>query len=89
MGEALDFMTGNREDVRVSEIEVPLVDVKAVRKKLSLTQDEFARRYGFSTSTVQNWEQGRRRPELPARLLLLLIRDEPEVVDRQLDKLRT
>jgi putative transcriptional regulator len=88
MGEALDFMKGESKDARVSEIDVPLVNVKAVREKLSLTQDEFARRYGFSTSAVQNWEQGRRRPERAARLLLLLIRDESEVVERQLEKLR-
>ena len=64
------------------------VDVKAIRKELNLSQKAFASRYGFSLGAVRNWEQGLRVPERPARLLLLLIRDEPRAVHRMLKRLQ-
>ncbi len=60
------------------------VDVRAVRKKLRMSQERFARRYGFSVWSVRNWEQGRRRPEGPARVLLRVIEYDPEAVDKAL-----
>ena len=45
------------------------MDVKAIRLRLGKSQSEFARMIGVSISTLQNWEQGRRRPEGPARAL--------------------
>lgn len=88
MKQAVQFLKGDTEDARVTTVEIPTVDVKALRARLSMTQAEFAQRYGFSTSAVQNWEQGRRRPERAARLLLSLIRDETEVVERHVEQLR-
>lgn len=41
----------------------PKVDVRAIRAKLGLTQEEFAARFGFSVDTLRQWEQGRQRPE--------------------------
>ncbi|MBI2877023.1 MAG: helix-turn-helix domain-containing protein [Candidatus Tectomicrobia bacterium] len=61
-----------------------VIDVKAIRKRLGLTQVEFARRFGFELGSVRNWEQGRRRPEGPARVLLKVIEKEPEAVQRAL-----
>ena len=46
------------------------VDVRAIRNKLGVSQGEFASMIGVSVSTLQNWEQGRRRPEGPAQALL-------------------
>lgn len=63
------------------------VDVRAIREDLELTQQQFARRYGFSVGAVRNWEQGIRQPEKAARLLLLLIRDERQAVERLIRKL--
>lgn len=60
------------------------VDVKAIRLRQRLSQSEFARRYGFTLDSVQNWEAGRRRPEGPARILLTVIDREPEAVRRAL-----
>lgn len=60
------------------------VDVKAIRTRLSLTQAAFAQRYGFELSSIRNWEQGRRQPEGPARVLLLVIDKEPDAVHRAL-----
>ncbi len=39
------------------------IDVKAIRAKLDMTQEEFAGRFGFSINTLRDWEQGRRVPE--------------------------
>ena len=63
-------------------VEVPDVDVKAAREKLGLSQDKFARAFGISASTLRKWEQGQRRPEGPARVLLTVIDREPEAVLR-------
>ncbi len=55
-------------------------DVKSIRVKLGLSQSEFASMIGVSTSTLQNWEQGRRQPEGPARALLRVAAVSPEAV---------
>lgn len=60
------------------------VDVKAIRRKLGLTQPAFALRYGLSVAAIRDWEQGRRQPERPARVLLHLIEKDPEGVGRML-----
>jgi putative transcriptional regulator len=49
-----------------------------------LTQAAFAQRYGFTLSSIRNWEQDRRQPEGAARVLLLVIDKEPEAVQRAL-----
>lgn len=56
------------------------VDVKAVRRRLGKSQSEFARMIGVSVATLQNWEQGRRRPDGPARALLRVAAANPEAV---------
>lgn len=63
---------------RVTEF-VP-VDVKAIRRRLGKSQSEFASRIGVSVSTLQNWEQGRRRPVGPARALLRVAQANPKAV---------
>ncbi len=62
------------------------VDVTALRRRLGLTQEHFAARYGFKLATVRDWEQGRRRPGGPARVLLSVIDREPEAVERALTR---
>jgi putative transcriptional regulator len=56
------------------------VDIKAIRKRLSKSQDEFALMIGVSVATLRNWEQGRRSPEGPARALLQVAAENPEAV---------
>jgi putative transcriptional regulator len=56
------------------------VDVKAIRRRLGMSQAEFARMIGVSVATLQNWEQGRRRPKGPARVLLRVAAVDPEAV---------
>ncbi len=54
------------------------------RRKLDLTQAEFAERFGISAATLRKWEQGVRKPQGPARVLLAVIDREPEAVMRAL-----
>ena len=60
------------------------VDIVAVRKQTGLTQEEFSRQIGVSTATLRNWEQGRRQPEGPARILLAMLARDPAIVARTL-----
>ena len=64
--------------------EIGSVDIKAVRKRLQRSQSEFALMIGVSVATLQNWEQGRRRPEGPARALLKVAAESPEAVEKAL-----
>jgi putative transcriptional regulator len=59
-------------------------DVRDIREKLHKSQSEFARMIGVSISTLQNWEQGRRQPEGPARALLVVASRAPQVVAKAL-----
>ncbi len=54
--------------------------VTNIRKKLHVSQAEFAHLIGVSVDTLQNWEQGRRRPEGPALALLKVAEINPEAV---------
>ncbi len=60
------------------------VDVAAVRNCFGLSQAAFAQRFGLDVTALQAWEQGRRRPDRTARLLLAVIAREPEAVQRAL-----
>ena len=56
------------------------VDVRAIRTGLGLTQRRFADRFGFDPRTVQDWEQGRQKPERTARILMMVIQNQPDAV---------
>jgi len=73
-------MSKKRDWRRVLTPRVP--DVKAIRRKLGVSQAEFAARFGFSVRTVQEWEQGRALPDRPARILLRVIEKSPKAVER-------
>lgn len=60
------------------------VDVRAIRRRLGLSQAAFAHRFGFGVATVRDWEQGRYQPDQAARSYLLVIEREPEAVERAL-----
>jgi putative transcriptional regulator len=62
----------------------PIPNVSAIRHKLGLSQAAFARRFGFSVRTVQQWEQGRAVPDRPARILLRVVETSPRAVERAL-----
>ncbi len=68
--------------------EAPEVDVKAIRGNIGLSQAAFADRFGFTKRAVENWEQGIRRPDRAARILLWLIDRHPGAVDAAMEALR-
>lgn len=82
--DAVAYAKGDKRRGKAHVIKVPKVDVRAARRRLGMSQDRFARSFGVSAATVRNWEQGRRRPEGPARVLLAVIDREPEAVKRAL-----
>lgn len=55
-------------------------DIRAIRARLGMSQSEFALLIGVSVATLQNWEQGRRHPEGPARALLRVAAKKPQAL---------
>jgi putative transcriptional regulator len=72
------ILRGDTPPARIFQIQ-PL-DIKQIRDKYSLTQEQFAAMLGISVRTLRNWEQGRRAPEGPARVLLQVAARHPEAV---------
>jgi putative transcriptional regulator len=60
------------------------VDVASLRHRLGLSQAAFARTFGLDVTALHAWEQGRRRPDRAARVLLAVIAKEPQAVLRAL-----
>lgn len=84
LNEALAYAEG-KADVNAYRVHVPeRIDVKAIRTKLDMTQEEFAGRFGFSVNTLRHWEQGSRQPEGPTRAYLLVIDRAPKAVQKAL-----
>jgi putative transcriptional regulator len=78
------IMRGKAKPSREFNFDNP--DVKAIRNQYGLTQRKFAELLGISLSTLRNWEQGRRTPEGPARVLLSVASKHPEAI---LDSIRS
>ena len=82
--EAVAYAEG-KADKRAYRIRVPkTINVKAIRTRLDMTQEEFAGRFGFSVNTLRHWEQGSRQPEGPTRAYLLVIERAPKAVQKAL-----
>ena len=58
--------------------------VRALRKKLNLTQEQFSARFHLPLGTVRDWEQGAHRPDKAAQVLLTVIGKDPDAVARAL-----
>jgi putative transcriptional regulator len=84
--QAVDWAEGKDVAVRVTPVEAPTVNVRQVRRKLGLSQAAFAAKFGFLPATLRNWEQGRTRPDGPARVLLAVIAQHPEAVEDALKR---
>jgi putative transcriptional regulator len=68
------------DDIPHRRTTLPVIDVRALRERTGLTQADFSRMMGVSIRTLQNWEQGRREPEGPAKALLRVVQREPQAV---------
>ena len=84
LDDARAYLEGDRSGFVVHDIEVSDRDVAAIRSSTGLSQPAFARSIGIPLGTLKNWEQGRRRPEGPARVLLALIAKRPSIVQEEL-----
>jgi len=63
-----------------------VIDVRKIRHKLKLSQTQFANRYKLSKRIVEDWEQHRRIPNGPSRVLLIAIKNAPELVRKAIAK---
>jgi putative transcriptional regulator len=84
--QAIAWTKGENDRVRVTLVDVPDVDVRAVRQKMGLSQAQFATKFGLRPATLRNWEQGRSHPDAPTRVLLAVIAKHPEAVEDVLRK---
>jgi putative transcriptional regulator len=72
------IMKGTMKPSRTMEF--PESEVRKIREQYGLSQDRFASLMGISVATLRNWEQGRRKPEGPARVLLRVAAEHPEAI---------
>ncbi len=73
-----EILRGQKSASRTFNVEIP--DVQKIRGSYNMTQIDFATMLGVSIDTLQNWEQGRRTPQGPARVLLQIVAKHPDVV---------
>ncbi|NOY57349.1 MAG: helix-turn-helix domain-containing protein [Calditrichaeota bacterium] len=76
--EAIQFAEG--KDVGAKVFKPTEIDVKALRKKIKMTQVEFAAAFGISIGTLRHWERRDRTPRGPALVLLNLVNKDPETI---------
>jgi putative transcriptional regulator len=76
--QAGEIRHGHQRPSRVFRYRVP--NIRTIRSKLRVSQNEFALMLGVSARTLQNWEQGRREPEGPAKALLTIADKNPAAV---------
>ena len=80
--EGLEAIRDNPDSLTRHRLSTP--DIKAIRARLGLSQSEMAVYLGVKTKTLQNWEQGLRKPTASAQTLLRVLEKEPEAVIRAL-----
>jgi putative transcriptional regulator len=73
-----EIMKGTMQPSR--SFEFSETEVRALREQFGLSQDKFADLVGISVGTLRNWEQGRRKSEGPARVLLRIASRHPEAL---------
>ncbi len=78
--EVREIQAGRREPARVTRMDDLAPDVAALRRRFRLSQAKFAALLGISVDTLQNWEQGRRAPQGPAKVLLRVAATHPEAL---------
>jgi putative transcriptional regulator len=79
-----DVLAHQRGEIELEQVWPKPIDVKAIRKRVKMSQAEFSRAYGISKRALQEWEQGGRQPDSAARAYLTVIAREPAVVRRAL-----
>jgi putative transcriptional regulator len=77
--EAAAIVRGEKDAARV-HLPPDAIDVRAIRDRLGLSRRAFAEKFGLAVAAVRDWEQGLRRPDPAARVLLLVIDRSPDAV---------
>src|SRR5687768_11197281 len=85
--DAIAYMRGDKSRGEQSIFTIPNIDVKSVREKTGLSQETFSYLFAIKIRTLQDWEQHRRQPGAPARILLALIDQHPTTVKKTLESL--
>ena len=86
LGEVLAHVRGE-VDLPCRIVDDPAAEhILAIRKRMKLSRQKFADRFGLDARAVQEWEQGRRVPDRAARILLTVIDRDPEAVVRVLSE---
>jgi putative transcriptional regulator len=83
MAQMLEEARAKRRAARTDHIVKP-DEIQQARRRLGLSQDQFADVFGVSASTLRKWEQGQHSPSGAAKALLKVIALEPDVVLRAL-----
>ena len=84
LGEAIEFAKGKPSKAVVHDLDA--MDIKHIRSRVGMTQEEFAMAFGISISTLRHWERGDRSPAGPALVLLDVMVREPQAVLRALSQ---
>lgn len=85
LGEVRTHVAAGRFSGRISRIEIKADDIRAVRERSGMTQQQFAAAFGIGLGTLQKWERGERRPSGAARSLLRVMRTNLPAVVAALD----
>jgi DNA-binding transcriptional regulator YiaG/mRNA-degrading endonuclease RelE of RelBE toxin-antitoxin system len=89
LGAAQEMRAIARGEAKSAHVHIPPdIDVKAIRRRLELSQEAFASEFSFSIAQIRDWEQGRTRPLEANRAYLLLIDRRPDVIRRTLAEVR-
>ena len=72
------IVRGKAKASRLFQLKDP--DVPEIRRHIGLSQEKFAQLLGVSVATLRNWEQGRRKPDGAARVLLCVAAKHPQIV---------
>ncbi|MEX0627527.1 MAG: helix-turn-helix domain-containing protein [Cucumibacter sp.] len=82
--QAVAYAKGEADETEY-RVHVPKrIDVRAIRRRLGMTQEAFAAEFGFSINTLRHWEQGNRQPEGATRAYLTVIDRAPGAVKKAL-----
>ena len=84
MQEACEFAEGKASAARVHVVETP--DVRAIRRRLQMSQLEFSSAFRIPLATLENWEQRRRAPDAPAAAYVQAIARQPQVIREALQQ---
>lgn len=67
--------------VEIPEVEISAKDIQKIRERIKISQNVFARILNVSSSSVKQWEQGKRTPSGSTKILLELLKKNPDILN--------